>query len=247
MGEYCRKHIIQIMILTCFILIFIGNNTSVARKNELDIEKLAYAVQVQRGTIIEWSLHTRELAEQPSQKWTVTKLKAIFSDWDWSSSYTEGNKTVTGIKHHGNIEEKIKVVTADNKDDIVSYASYEISGKMWDNNMSKKAEMLFRSRTETIFNKNQKPVVFSCIKGIFNEDDEFAQSQMNGLLSSLLATEKEALIEEDFISISAYSSLFSQSLSLHGEEMNLQIGLRKSNSGQGTYFTVGTPILTNEY
>ncbi|RWR13483.1 YwmB family TATA-box binding protein [Siminovitchia fortis] len=245
MKEYCRKHFISFMFLTCLIAVFIGNNTSVAGKSEPDIEKLAQAVQKQHGTVIEWSLHTRELAQQPSQDWSVTRLKKTFPEWNWSLSHTDGNETVAGVKRHGNIEEIIKAVTADNTDNSVSYVAYEIKGSKWNKGMLKRAEKLFHSRTELIFKR--KPVVFSCIKGIFNDHEGLEQSLVNGLLTSLQAKEKEALREEDFLSISAYSSLFSQSLSLPGEEMNLQIGLRKNDAGHGTYFTVGTPILTNEY
>lgn len=246
MKRYCREYFISILLLTCLIGVFGGNNTSVAEKSELDIEKLVHAVQEQHGSIIEWSLYTRELAEQPSQEWSVTRLKRVFPEWEWSVSRTDGKKTVTGINVHGNAEEKIVAVTADlgHTNNLVSYVSYEMKGTSWDHRVSEVAERIFHSRAELIF--KQKPVVFSCIKGIFN-DDEFGQLMVNGLMSSLLANEKEALREEGFSSITAYSPLFSQSLSLPGKEMNLQIALRKNKAGSGTYFTVGTPILTNEY
>ncbi|RST77083.1 hypothetical protein D4T97_000870 [Siminovitchia acidinfaciens] len=246
MKGCCREYFILLLLLTSLIVFFSGNNTSVAEKSELDIEKLVHAVQKQQGSIIEWSLYTRELAEQPSQELSVTRLKRVFPEWDWSLSRKEGKETVTGINYNGKIEEKIVAVTTDNgnKDNLISYVSYELKGTTWNHRISKSTETLFQSRTELIF--KQKPVVFSCIKGIFN-DDEFGQTIVSGLLSSLLAKEKEALREEDFSSISAYSSLFTQSLSLPGKEMNLQIGLRKNKAGNGTYFTVGTPILTNEY
>lgn len=244
MKECCRKYVIPFMLLTCLIAVLIGNKTSVARQNELDIEKLAYAVQQQHGTVIEWSLHTRELDEHPSD-WTVVRLKKAFPEWEWSLSDTSGSETVTGTKRNGFIEEKIKAVTSEHKANPVSYVSYEIKGEKWDESTAKRASKLLQSRTELIF--KQKTVVFSCIKGVFNDEKKFGRSQVNGILSSLQAKEKEAISEEDFLSVSAYSSLFSQALSLPGEEMNLQIGLRKSNAGHGTYFTVGTPILTNEY
>lgn len=244
MKERCRKYLIPFMLFTCLITVFIGNKTSVAGQSELDIEKLAYAVQNQHGTIIEWSLHTRELGKQP-QEWTVTRLEKAFPDWEWSLSAVSEKETVTGIKRHGDIEEKIKAVTVDNKANLVSYVSYEVTGSAWEKSAVKRAWKLLQSRTELIFNQN--PVVFSCIKGVFNDEDEFGQFHASEILSSLQAKEKEALSEEDFVSISAYSSLFSESLSLLDEEMNLQIGLRKKNAGHGTYFTVGTPILTNEY
>lgn len=245
MKKYCRKHLIPFMLFTCLFAVIVGNKTSVAGQSGLDIEKLAYAVQQQHGTIIEWSLHTRELAEQPSQEWTVARLKKKFPEWEWSFSAAAGSETVTGIKRHGHIEEKIKAVTADNRANLASYVSYEIKGTTWDKSMAKRTGNLLQSRTELIF--KQKPVVFSCIKGIFNDENDFGRSHVKEMMSSLQAKEKEALREEDFLSISAYSSLFSQSLSLPGEEMNLQIGLRKNDAGHGTYFTVGTPILTNEY
>ncbi|MFD1708749.1 YwmB family TATA-box binding protein [Siminovitchia sediminis] len=242
MMKYGKITFFLFFLFTCFMPGLFGKITSVAGENELDLDKLAEAVQAQNGDIVEWSLHTREITGQLSDGMSVNQLKRSFPEWDWSMTQGKNSShTIKGILRHGKLEESITVV----KDPAASYVSYEIKGDIWNRSVSSSVKKLLSSRTGQIF--GQQPVIFSCIKGVFNDRGELGQPHMKELLSSLQAKEKEALHEEGFDSVTAYSSLFSQALSLPGEEMNLQIGLRSSNSGLGTYFTIGTPILINEY
>ena len=66
----------------------------------------------------------------------------------------------------------------------------------------------------------------------------------NDLLKSFDGKKIEALKEETFMSVSANSPMFSDSIA---RDMNLQIGIRSEGLGAKTTVVVGTPIITIEY
>ena len=66
--------------------------------------------------------------------------------------------------------------------------------------------------------------------------NEFLDFNLEGFLQTLQAKEIESLKEREFYSISAYSSLFVQTIHLTDQDMNMQIGLRKNRLGPGTSF-----------
>ena len=70
---------------------------------------------------------------------------------------------------------------------------------------------------------------------------------MKHLLAVFKAKEVEALKEDAFISSSAYSTMFSESVEAGEKEMNVQLGIRNQGMGGKTTIVVGTPIITIEY
>lgn len=71
--------------------------------------------------------------------------------------------------------------------------------------------------------------------------------QVKQLLTAFNAQQIESLMEESFVSVSAYTGLWEEALSSQQQEMNLQIALRKTGMGGQTTLVVGTPIITSEY
>jgi len=146
-------------LITCLIVILIGNTTSAARKGELDIDRLAGAVERQNGSIVEWSLHTRELVDLSSGKRTKEKLQNQLSGWVYDTT----GEVVTATFNHGDLHEKIKWIK---KDRSVFYVSYEIKGTEWNEKIADQAERLLEKRMKQLY--GHKTFVFSCIKGTFN-------------------------------------------------------------------------------
>jgi hypothetical protein len=66
---------------------------------------------------------------------------------------------------------------------------------------------------------------------------------MNHLLTIFKAKEKEALKEDQFMSVTAQSPIFATSIN----NRNVQIGVRSGGLGAKTTVVVGTPIITIEY
>lgn len=234
----------------CFIYVFYGNNTN-AEQNHTDISKLIDAMNKYDETMIEWSLYARESVYLTTEKEWADKqqqLEKQYPHMDWQSSMDEDSRSIIGTANHGAFTEMIKVLST-NLTDInrqTSYIIYEVKGTSWNSNVEKQISQLMDDNYVSLF--DGKPVMFSCIKGEFNEEiDEILNGSLDEILHSFQAKEIESLKEEDFASISAHSTLFSQTLSLTNNEMNMQLALRKKEMGKGTIYVIGTPILTIEY
>ena len=92
----------------------------------------------------------------------------------------------------------------------------------------------------------ENPSIFSCVKGSINDNiDSVFASETDRLLNLFKAKEVEGVREENFSSISAHSSSFTQTIA--NEEINVQVGLRRDGLGSQDKFVIGTPIITFEY
>lgn len=234
----------QIIIACGFIIIFIGNNT-IAAPVSTDIQNLANIVDKYHGTVTGWSLYARESVYLlTEEKWLAKKqeLEDQFPNMKWKLSKGNGTYSINGFIDHGPFRETIQILSASNSRRSTSYLMYEAKGENWDPTFAE----LTGKTVMHLFKGN--PKLFSCIKGEFSEElNEFVDHSLDGLLHSLHASEVESVKEKEFYSISAFSSLFAQTLSFTNKQMNMQIGLRKNEMGTGTTFVVGTPILTIEY
>jgi hypothetical protein len=100
-----------------------------------------------------------------------------------------------------------------------------------------------KNRLSNIFRGN--PTIFSGMKGsISDKMDKAVPTIASDLMEIFDAKEIEALKEDNFMSVSANSPMFSDSI---GRDMNLQIGIRSEGLGGKTTIVVGTPIITIEY
>lgn len=255
-GE-CRemKKKIAIIFTVCIIVgftsLFIGNRTSVA-SGELDLIKMVAILKGENILLKDWSLYAREhavnLKSKKEVKEYVRKLQEKFPDWDWSESNTSQKWEVTAIsptsKHH---KELLQIMSTHTNHPAETYILYRVSGKQW----TKQAKSFlttdqFRSRLTDIF--LGKPTIFSCVKGeISDKMDTVLPKMVNNLMQPFKAKEIEALKEEKFMSITAHSPLFHESIINKRNNMNLQIGVRREGLGAKTTVVVGTPIITIEY
>ncbi|MBS4178068.1 YwmB family TATA-box binding protein [Lederbergia citrea] len=241
--------LVQLILSFGFIIIFIGNNTNAAQIST-DVDKLAQLIKSHNGAIIEWSLYARESVYLSSKDEWLTKgqqLEEQYPDMQWSTSFATDTVSIIGYIDHGAFSETIKIISTDKNRQSSSYIIYEAKGSSWDTKeTANQVAQAVNPKVDALFDK--KPIIFSCIKGEFSEElNEFRRFSLDGFLQSLQAKEIESVKEGDFYSLSGYSSLFAQSLSLPNQQMNMQIGLRKNEMGPGTTIVVGTPILTIEY
>jgi len=234
----------QVTIVFGFIFALVGNNT-IAAPESTDLQNLAQTIEKHQGNIIEWSLYARESVYLPTVEERLSKineLKELFPDMEWSVR----SDSLIGKRDHGIFSETIQILSTDNNRHSSSYIVYEAKGENWD---SKHVKFINDRAEKTVLNLfDGNPILFSCIKGEFSEElNEFVDHSLDGFLHSLHASEVESVKEQEFYSMSAFSSLFAQTLSFTNKQMNMQIGLRKNEMGPGTTFVVGTPILTIEY
>lgn len=228
-----------------FVAVLLGNNTSGATWEMEDLKQLTQAFTELDGEIIEWSLYAREpVYIESKEDWNVKKqqLERQFPEAHWTMNTNE----FTGKIDFEFAQVTIRLLNNNDHGISSSFLTYELQGFKWDEDSKKFAYKTSSEQLNKLFSK--MPIVFSCIKGEFNmEMDEFTTVSLHEFMSSLEAFEIESIKEEEFQSISAYSSRLTQNIALPDTQMNMQIGIRKNELGARTTLVVGTPILTIEY
>ncbi|MEH7389814.1 YwmB family TATA-box binding protein [Bacillus sp. JJ1474] len=232
-----------------FMVLNFGNKTTVA-KTDLDLMKLSSILQDEDILIIEWSLHARENMESLQSVDEVKKytddLKKQYPNWTWTSNDLEKQSETVAVLNKDSQTETIKILSTPTKNKVQTYVIYEVKGNDWKAESEKEINFLLNGRISDIFHENT--TIFSCLKGEFSDKiDKTLPNEINHLLAAFNAKKIEGLHEENFISASAYSTLFDNAIQTKGKDMNLQIGIRNHGLGGKTTLVVGTPILTIEY
>ncbi|WP_251554672.1 YwmB family TATA-box binding protein [Neobacillus muris] len=268
-----RETYLYAIILFCFCLVVIGNKTTEAgssleqplaektdsvsrsffQKNAQDLAKISEVFDAENILLQEWTYYAREQAtdfkSEDDVKEYAETLKKKFPDWQWTEKNTAESWELTAVSptsnHHN---EMLQIMATHTKQPLTAYTVYRVSGEQW----NKASEAFFKSsefenRHNDIFREN--PTVFSCMKGFYSDTivDRALAEKAGDLLTGFKATEIEALKEETFMSVSAASPMFSDSIGTKKSNMNLQIGLRSEGLGGETTVVVGTPIITIEY
>lgn len=219
-------------------------------KEELDLLMLVSKIKSENIDINGWSLHVRERMEE-HRKEDVQKLfsqlRKKFPDWDWAITSDKEKWAATASKATSNgINESIQLLSTLTEENPQTYMIYEVQGK----NFTQKTEQFIKEditgKLSDIFRGNA--TYFSCVQGQFNGNmNTTLPVAVNNLLNLYEAKEIESLQEENFISTTAYSPLFTEGLTTRNHEINLQLGIRNEGLGAETTFVVGTPIITIEY
>ena len=216
---------------------------------EQDLVRIADAFQTEDIMLEEWSFYAREhlvdLSTEKEVQEYVKELQQKFPGWDWSTSETSDKWEVTAVsptsKHH---TEMLQIMATHTKQPASAYIVYRVSGKEWNKEMeSFFTKDQFKNRLSDIF--RGIPTVFSSMKGsISDKIDKAVPTIANEFMGIFKAEEIEALKEDNFMSVSANSPMFTDSIA---QDMNLQIGIRSEGLGTKTTIVVGTPIITIEY
>jgi hypothetical protein len=243
------KVLFSISLMMMVGLIAVLGSRLAAAGSEPDLVKIADAFQTEDILLEEWSFYAREhlvdLTTEKEVQEYVKELQQKFPDWNWSTSKTSDKWEVSAVsptsKHH---TEMLQIMATHTKQPVNAYIVYRVSGNEW----NKEMESFFtkdqvKNRLSDIFRGN--PTVFSGMKGsISDKMDKAVPTIASDLMEIFDAKEIEALKEENFMSVSANSPMFSDSIA---RDMNLQIGIRSEGLGKKTTIVVGTPIITIEY
>jgi hypothetical protein len=243
------KVLFSISLLVMMSLIAVLGSRLTAASGEPDLIKIADAFQTEDILLEEWSFYAREhlvdLTTKTEVQEYVMELQQKFPDWNWSTSKTSEKWEVTAVsptsKHH---TEMLQIMATHTKQPVNAYIVYRVSGNEWNKEMeSFFTEDQVKNRLSDIF--RGKPTVFSGMKGsISDKMDKAVPTITSDLMEIFNAKEIEALKEDNFMSVSANSPMFSDSIA---RDMNLQIGIRSEGLGAKTTIVVGTPIITIEY
>lgn len=229
-----------------------GSNSFVIPKGANDLAKMGSILQAEDILLNDWSFYAREhitgMQNMEEIQDYAKELQQKFPDWKWSVTNDSQKWQVTAVsptsKHH---KETLQLMGTHTKHLVDAYIVYSVHGSEW----NKATEGFFttekfRHRLSDIF--RGEPTVFSCMKGVFNDKIDTALAEKAGkVMSDFNAKEIEALKEENFMSVSATSPMFTGSIDHELNNMNVQIGLRSEGLGGETTIVVGTPLITIEY
>lgn len=158
----------------------------------------------------------------------------------------KSNGTAATKNTNASIKEQIIFVAYPHKDQLKTYLIYVIEGENWEPELMNNFAPSIQIKIGTTFDKN--PQIFSCAKGQTGGkiDGVLYNSALN-ILKDFSADPIESLQEEAFVSVSAYTENWKNSIPEKNKEMNIQIALRNQGLGASTTVVIGTPIITSEY
>lgn len=244
-----RKYrILAYIALGFFITIAAGSHTMQARE-KLDVATIADILKKEDDlNIEEWSVFAREINNEITTKEEFEKkvhvIKNQYPEFHWSMAWKEEKWQAEAFHVTNGVTELIRIMTTEEHNSHVTYIIYEVKGQQWDSKSSSFLELALQQKINYIF--EEKPTLFSCVKGSISDNiDSVFANETEKLLNLFKAKEIEGVQEENFSSISAHSSLFTQTIA--NEKMNVQVGLRRDGLGARTSFVIGTPIITFEY
>jgi hypothetical protein len=216
-------------------------------KSEPDLFKIASVLERENIGINEWSLYAREKLGNVQLEKKVDQLREQFSHWDWEIVEDEEKweASASSTTEKG-VSETIRILSTTTGTQEQTYLIYEVSGEKWDNETKEWLQASAFEKINDMFHGNS--VIFSCIySDIGDKMNKALSNRVSNLLKAFQAQEIETLEEDSFISTTAYSPLFSETIKGPTEEINLQLGVRKQGLGAKTTLVVGTPIITVEY
>jgi hypothetical protein len=231
------------------IILSIGNR-AIGANSESDLVKMAAILERENIMIQEWTLYARNNLEifntTNEMNIYVEGVRKKFPNWKWTVSHEDDKWEATAVNSREGVKEKIRILSTVTSKQVQTYTIYEVTGNGWKEEKAEEVLNPVADRIRDIFNGNA--TTFSCIKGIINDNmNKSLPDNVNGLLEAFDAKEIETLKENSFISTSAYSPVFSETIKGNTKEMNLQLGLREQGLGGNTTVVVGTPIITIEY
>lgn len=241
-----RKKEIAIIAFTMFIVFTLVANHIGAEGNDSKISRIAEGMKKQDVQIDEWSLYSKKNVDNK----TISEVKLLTDQhrqYNWT--YEQDNDMFKAIGVFVNKEkkviEKLQILTTLTNNYSQSYILYEVKGEGIQSNWNKVNEY-FNKKAFGIFGENV--TTFACINGTLDDKMNVGLYQkLNELLNEFEANPVEQLREQNFLSVSAQTSVWEDFIPTNNGEMNIQIALRNDGMGDNTTVVIGTPIITSEY
>ncbi|MTT31006.1 hypothetical protein GMB86_03120 [Terrilactibacillus sp. BCM23-1] len=245
-------------IIALFIMVFfVGAYSQVEAKTSQsnisthkEIPLIAQSMEKQGAKVTGWSVYSRQSEttlksrselEQFTEsylrklpKYTFVKKMKKNGQYEWLGTYAMDRHT-TGT---------IKIIAYPHKSKYQTYIIYELKGDQWDSKKWGKVEKIAKKEQVKIFHGLYKN--FYCVKAKINAKIKSGLlNTSNKIMNDFQAQPVEIINEKTFVSVSAYTKAWRDTIYTGEKKMNIQVALRTLN-GQTT-ITVGTPIITTEY
>lgn len=250
-AEKMKKWKFSFVILVIILIFGIkGWNFPANAQDETDLLKIIDVLQKEKINITEWSLYAREKVDDFENLTEVKDygktLMGKFPDWQWEVENASGHWELKGTSPAKKGHEEFIKILAGRHGKPQTYIIYEIRGKSFTRESGQFIKDKWRMTAFDIFRGN--PTIFSCVKGELSDNiNTTLPKSIDRFLTLFKAEKTESIEEKNFISTSAYSPIFADSINSNEKEMNVQLGIRSEGLGAKTTLVVGTPIITIEY
>ncbi|MBU8905904.1 YwmB family TATA-box binding protein [Desertibacillus haloalkaliphilus] len=226
-----------------------------AKQTSSELEQIVAIMDEHEIEMSSWQLYTRGVTatvtdfddyKQQLERLT-SKAEGFDLQTDMRTQKDEHWKVTAVYEHeHTDIKEKLTVLAYPQRDEYAAYVIHEVTGSSWDNqrdddeiDVLNRVDRLFPTESET----------FVTVRGAMAEPQANLADDAHALIERFQAENVEELIEETFVSVSAYHNEWEAFIDSRGNKINLQVALRQSSDvgDGGTIVTIGTPIITTEY
>ncbi|ARK32739.1 YwmB family TATA-box binding protein [Halalkalibacter krulwichiae] len=178
------------------------------------------------------------VSQLASDDWEESFVSTEGSEWKAHYTYVQPNGLIESLQFFAYPTPNNKALTY-----LVTYQVLGTNGSVIESNI---VNELVELRTEQLSLQDATAYVQ------FQANDRSGSSDIKAnakkWIQQLGANEVEALIEEGFVSYSAFHSEWESHIETAGTKMNIQLAIRENERlGAGTTVTIGTPIITTEY
>ncbi|MFN2744594.1 MULTISPECIES: YwmB family TATA-box binding protein [Bacillus] len=236
-----------IFIMVLFLMVHVFQSLQAAGNSTL--EQLAEGLNRHDVVLEEWTLHTKKQLSLTEDDFfaKVKHFKQQYRQYEWTVTKESNTLKATGIHtdRKNRIRSKIYLTATHTKQRLVSYLLYEQKGAGSRENWNHTYKQFERNAFDIM---REKTAIFTCLKGYLNGMmNVVLQKKAKELVNEFNAKSVEDLIEPNFVSVSAYTNEWKESIQTEKHQMNLQVSLRNAGMGEKLTVTVGTPIVTTEY
>lgn len=249
------KGLLSLLIMSSAVVFYTNSDNTQAERDIQPIETILELVEYGDMALKEWQVLARDVqgtidSEKMFQK-HVHKLRDQLEGWDqtyYDTSATEWTAEFQ-LTSEGGVTESIRLMAYPENGTHTLASTYKLVGTRATDWHTYKLEeqlqdrlLLFSMDTASLFTQVQ-----GTQDALTNKNDSLLD-QAHVYMEKLDAKEVEALTEETFVSVSAYTTVWKDQLNTGDQTMNVQIALRSDKAlGEGTTVTIGTPIITTEY
>ncbi|MDQ0219981.1 hypothetical protein ELQ35_02310 [Peribacillus cavernae] len=233
------KKIMSIILVGMF-LSFLQIDNVFSKKEDRELKQISGIAASNKVEVEEWKIYYRIIKKEQSKNSINNYIKQIEKDqpFTWVKDKEQHHYNIKGFSREGAIEKRVTIDVLPDNNTSTLVMTLEIKGV--GNPNSANSQIL---KAPKVLEKGSRYVtVQGLTKGAVAIDQ-----LSNNLKKAFSVKYIEGVKEKNFISISGYTSQWSEKLKAKGEEpINIQIGLRKNAKGQ-IKTTIGTPIITSEY
>ncbi|MFA9457643.1 YwmB family TATA-box binding protein [Halalkalibacter sp. AB-rgal2] len=214
--------------------------------HDVDLEVEEWHIRVRDQRLLPFTseddfMHDLEQLFQSNKNWVRQDLDMTGTDWSALYTYEDDKRPV---------KEAIRInmhpisPESNERNRIISY-QIQANDLITEYDLN---EIVEQRITELGLDEGEAYVQLRAIKEKERTNTTNIQTQAYEWLEHLDAQAVEELVEEQFISLSAYQPEWGSGLMTGNEHMNVQIALRDvEGMGARTRVTIGTPIITTEY